>query len=102
VVRYVQQGEPLKLPPDVFGRYASVQNVTRPVFARGYDSDVTAKTGVITGLDLASPAHAAGLRDGMRLLRPIAGTPGNAGVVYVLAVSDGGQERTITFFLRAR
>ena len=98
VARYVERGEAIELPRDVWGRCAAVATITRPVFVRGWDAEATAKAGnVVTGLDAASPAHAAGLRDGMTIVRRVAGVPGDSGRDYVLTVSDAGRERRIAF-----
>ncbi|SFO48337.1 hypothetical protein [Sphingomonas sp. OK281] len=97
LTRYVAQGRTLSLPAGAFGRCATVSEITRPVFERGYDVDATSKAGVITGLDPKSPAYRAGLRDGMRLLRRIAGVPGDSRVDYAIVVNDHGVVRTITF-----
>ena len=51
----------------------------------------------MTGLDPASPAYAAGLRDGMKLLARVAGTPDDARIDYAMRVSDRGAERVIRF-----
>jgi predicted metalloprotease with PDZ domain len=97
LARYVERGEMLALPASTFGRCATVTQITRPVFERGYDADATSRTGVITGLDPRSPAYEAGLRNSMRLLRRTAGVPGNAQIDYTIVVSDHGTERSITF-----
>lgn len=97
IARHLERGEAIVLPRDAFGACAAVETITRPVFARGYDSAATTKAGVVAGVDPASPAYVAGLRDGMTLLKRTGGTPGDARVDYVLLVRDGGAERTITF-----
>jgi predicted metalloprotease with PDZ domain len=96
--RYLTQAEPLLLPADAFGRCAVVRTQEVPVFERGWDSDATAKAdNVFTGVDPASNAYAAGLRDGMRFLKRIAGEPGDAATDYVLEVQDGPTQRRLTF-----
>lgn len=98
VDRYLTRGEPLLLPEDTFGGCARLTTADLPVFERGWDADATAKAGnVLTGVDPASNAHAAGLRDGMKFLRRLGGEPGNAAVDYVLEVQDGAIKRTVTF-----
>lgn len=98
LARFVERGEAVLLPPDSFGRCARVETVTRPVFARGWDVDATEKAGnVVTGLDPASPAYAAGLRDGMTITGRGGGKPGDSTVDYVLKVSDAGAAREIRF-----
>ena len=97
VDRFLERGEAIELPRDTFGPCAEVERITRPVFARGYDAAATGKAGVVTGVDPASPAYAAGLHDGMTILRRLAGTPGDSRVEYGLRVRDGADERTISF-----
>ncbi len=96
--RYVEKGETVLLPADLFGRCARVMTHELPVFDRGYDLDATTQAGgVVTGLRLDSPAYAAGLRDGMKILKREAGKPGDSRVEYVFRVDDHGTERLIRF-----
>jgi len=96
--RYLTRGEPLLLPEDAFGSCARLVTADVPVFERGWDPDTVSKAGnVLTGLDPASNAYAAGLRDGMKILRRVAGEPGNSAVDYVLEVQDGVEKRSFTF-----
>jgi predicted metalloprotease with PDZ domain len=98
IARYLTRGEPLLLPETVFGACARLTTADVPLFERGWDSDATAKAGnVLTGVDPASNAYAAGLRDGMKILRRVAGQPGNSAVDYVLEVQDGAEKRSFTF-----
>ncbi len=98
LARYVDRGEPVLMPADTFGRCASVATSNVPVFEYGWNVDATEKAdNVVTGLDPASPAYAAGLRDGMRLVRRESGRPGDARVDYVIIVSDAGTERRLRF-----
>lgn len=103
VARHVDRGEPLLLPADLFGPCATVETRTQPAFHRGFDLAATeAAGGVLAGVDSAHPAYAAGLRDGMRLIRREAGTPGDATVEYVYRVDDGGTERLIRYLPAGR
>lgn len=96
--RHLIRGEPVFLPEDAFGGCARLVTADVPVFERGWDAGATSKAGnVLTGVDPASNAHAAGLRDGMKILRRIAGEPGNSAVDYVLEVQDGAEKRSFTF-----
>jgi predicted metalloprotease with PDZ domain len=98
LTRHVERGEPVLLPADLFGTCATVETVTQPDFHRGFDLAATEAAGMrITGLDPASPAYAAGLRDGMRIIRREAGTPGDASVEIVYRVDDAGTERLIRY-----
>jgi predicted metalloprotease with PDZ domain len=98
VARHVDGGEAILLPAELYGACGTVEAVTRPTFHRGFDLAATeAAEGVLAGVDSASPAYAAGLRDGMRLIRREAGTPGDPTVEYVYRVDDGGTERLIRY-----
>jgi predicted metalloprotease with PDZ domain len=103
VARHVDRGERMLLPADLFGPCATVETFTQPQFHRGFDLAATqAAEGVLVGVDSTHPAYAAGLRDGMRLVRREAGTPGDATVEYVYVVDDGGTERTIRYLPAGR
>lgn len=98
IAKHVDAGAALLLPADAFGPCAKVDTSTRRAFERGWDPDATAAAdSVVTGLDPASPAYAAGLRNGMKIIARDAGTPGDSRVAYVLRVDDKGTKRTLTF-----
>jgi len=98
LARHVERGEPVWLPEALFGACARVERVTGPVFDRGFDAAATrAAGGVATGVDSAGPAWAAGLRDGLRLVRREAGVVGDPAVRYALRVSDGAREWTLSY-----
>lgn len=98
LARHVERGEPVVLPSDLFGACARVEWATQPTFDRGFDAGATAAAGnVVTGVDPASPAYAAGMRDGMRLLRRQPGEFGNAAVEIAYVVVDGENERVIRY-----
>ena len=98
IARFVERGEAIFLPEDAFGTCARVVTSERAIFSRGFDAAATVKgDNIVTGVDPASPAYAAGLRDGMKLLRRTGGTNGDSTVPYVLRVSDGGTEREIRY-----
>ncbi len=97
IARYVEAGEPVALPEDAFACLILTVG-QRPVFDRGWDPEATTAAGnVITGLKPDSPAWAAGLRDGMKIVRREAGLPGDSRVEYALRVIDNGVERVIRF-----
>jgi predicted metalloprotease with PDZ domain len=103
IARHVDRGEPILLPADLFGACASIQTLSQPDFHRGFDLAATeAAGGVIAGTDAASPAYAAGLRDGMRIIRREAGTPGDPTIEYAYRVDDGGTERVIRYLPAGR
>jgi predicted metalloprotease with PDZ domain len=96
--RHVTRGEPVLLPADLFGTCARVETVTQPDFHRGFDLAATEANGMlITGLDPTSPAYAAGMREGMRIIRREAGTPGDASVEVAYRVDDAGTERVFRY-----
>ncbi|HEU0302086.1 MAG TPA: hypothetical protein VFR37_21705 [Longimicrobium sp.] len=98
LVRHVERGEPVLLPADLFGACARVETVTQPDFHRGFDLEATEAAGrVVTGLDPTSPAYAAGLRAGMRIVSWDGGVIGDASVEYVYSVDDDGTERVIRY-----
>lgn len=98
IERYVEKGEPIVLPGGLFGDCATLTVEQRRVFERGWDPEATAQAnGVVAGLKPDSPAHAAGLRDGMKIVRRAAGTVGDARVEYALVVLDQGVEKTFRF-----
>lgn len=98
LARHVERGEPVMLPADLFAPCARVETVTQPDFHRGFDLAATEANGMrITGLDPASPAYAAGLRAGMRIVARDAGLIGDSSVEFVYRVDDAGTERIIRF-----
>lgn len=67
--RFVDRGEPIELPSDVFGPCAKVSWREQPTYDRGWDTAATsAAGGVVTGLREGSPAWRAGVRNGMKLV----------------------------------
>jgi predicted metalloprotease with PDZ domain len=99
---YVEQGAAVLLPEDAFAPCGRVTTREAPRFHRGFDVEATtANNNSVTGLDPRSPAYAAGLRDGMVILRRDAGEVGNAEIEFVYRVRDGAAERTIQFMPRA-
>ncbi|MEA3053721.1 MAG: hypothetical protein QOG72_2624 [Sphingomonadales bacterium] len=98
--RYVTRGEPLLLPPDLFGGCASVKTITLPNIELGFAQPKRGEA--VRGLPEDGPAYAAGLRDGMVFLGAKLGlTPGVAGSAgsaeMEFRVRDGDRERTIRF-----
>jgi len=98
---HVEAGARVLLPEDVFAPCGRVVTREVPTFSRGFDIDATqAHNGRISGVDPASPAYAAGLRDGMVLRRRERGMIGDATQELSYVVLDGQVERTITYYPR--
>ena len=57
---------------------------------------------IIAGVDPGLPAYAAGLRDGMVLIRRDGGEIGNAEIEIAYVVRDGDTERTFRYMPRGR
>jgi len=97
-VRFVDGGGQVLLPTDLFGACASVVTREKPAFERGFDVAATsAGDGVVAGVDPEGPAWAAGLRNGMRILRREGGDNADSSVVLAYRVLDGGQEKLISY-----
>lgn len=102
LARYVERGETLLLPEDVFAPCGRVVTREAPNFHRGFDIDATqANNMVIAGVNRAGPAYAAGMRDGMTLIRRTGGEIGDATQPITYLVRDGENERSITYVPRA-
>jgi predicted metalloprotease with PDZ domain len=99
VARHMISGQPLDLPADVFGRCFQVKAVQAQAFDRGWDAEATRKAGqVVTGLRDGTPAYAAGLRNGMRIVEFVSGESGNAAVPYLMKVQPAeGPEQFVRF-----
>jgi predicted metalloprotease with PDZ domain len=95
---YARKGEPLLLPETLFGDCGRIVTERRKAFTRGYDAEATRRgEGVISGVDPDGPAYAAGMRDGMKLVRREAGKIGDSTVELAYRVTDQGAERVISY-----
>ncbi len=98
MAQYVDKGQRVYLPPDLFGDCAKVQTVEAPLFERGFDSAATgAGHGLVAGVDPKGPAFAAGLRNGMRIIKREAGHPGDATTALTYRVDDHGVTKMLTW-----
>jgi predicted metalloprotease with PDZ domain len=96
--RFARRGETLLLPADLLGDCARFVTERRKTFTRGYDADATRRgAGVIAGVDKEGPAYAAGMRDGMQLVRRESGKIGDASVELAYRVTEDGVERVIGY-----
>lgn len=98
---FVDNGAPILLPEDLLAPCGRITTREAPVFHRGFDIEATqANNNVIAGVDPALPAYAAGLRDGMVLVRRDGGEIGNAEAEITYIVRDGETERTLRYMPR--
>jgi predicted metalloprotease with PDZ domain len=96
--RHIFQGEPILLPADTFAACGGVTATKSPPFDRGFDFEKTmANGGVIVGVKPKHPAYAAGLRDGMTIIRREGGAPDDPTKEFVYRVKDRGVERVIRY-----
>jgi predicted metalloprotease with PDZ domain len=103
LARHIVRGEPILLPADLFGDCARVETAERPDFHRGFDLEATQKAGgVITGVRTDGPAYAAGMRDGMKLVKREPGGVNDPAVQIGYHVLDGGTERLIRYLPAGR
>ncbi len=98
IARYIENGESISLPADMFGPCGNVATLDLPEFTRGFDPDKSTAAGnVVTGTDPDGPAYAAGMRDGMKLIKRESGKPGDSRVELAYLVDDHGTRRTIRY-----
>lgn len=98
---HVEAGAFILLPEDVFAPCGRIVTFEAAPFHRGFDIEATsANDNTINGLDPASPAYAAGLRNGMVILRRDGGVIGDAAQELVYVVRDGAAERIIRYMPR--
>lgn len=100
---FVTAGAPILLPEDLLAPCGRITTREAPVFHRGFDIEATqANNNIIVGVDPALPAYAAGVRNGMVLIRRDAGEIGNAELEIVYVMRDGDTERTFRYMPRGR
>jgi predicted metalloprotease with PDZ domain len=93
---YVEQGKAVELPADLFTDDCKLSWVERPAFHRGFDAEATMANGnIVSGVVENSPAWKAGLRDGMLIVKRIAGEVGNSQVELVYELKDGDKPLTL-------
>lgn len=102
IQRHMIEGEPVALPQAAFGGCFAVKTLQVAAFDRGWDLDATRAAGMtLAGVKADSPAYAAGLRNGMRILELISTTPGDATRPYVLKVKAAGEADQVISYLPA-
>jgi predicted metalloprotease with PDZ domain len=95
---YAKGGAPILLPEGLFGECARVVPERRREFDRGYDAQATRVAGgVIAGVQPEGPAYAAGMRNGMKLVKRERGTIGDSTVEIAYRVSDQAGERVLAY-----
>ncbi|MBY0563927.1 MAG: hypothetical protein K2P58_07050 [Hyphomonadaceae bacterium] len=98
---HVEQGAAIMLPADAFAPCGVLETQSLAPFHRGFDIEATtANNNVIAGVIRAGPAYAAGMRDGMTLVRRDAGEIGNSELQIAYVVRDGDVERTLRYMPR--
>jgi predicted metalloprotease with PDZ domain len=98
VRRFAEEGQTVVLPADVWAPCGVVETSEVAEFDRGFKGARTLENhGVVTGVDPDGPAHAAGLRDGMRILNlDLRGTR-DSRVPLTYRVLIGSEVREITY-----
>ena len=103
IERLAIAGEEVMLPSNALGPEFVIRTLELPSFDRGFDAAQTvAADGVVAGVDPRGPAFAAGLRNGMRIVRREGGAVGDSRAELVYRVDDSGQERIIRYLPRGR
>lgn len=98
---YVDQGAFILVPEDLLAPCGRVSTRTVPVFHRGFDIEATqANNNIVAGVDPSLPAYAAGVRNGMTLVRRDGGEIGNSEQEIVYVMRDGDTERTFRYLPR--
>jgi predicted metalloprotease with PDZ domain len=98
--RHIERGEPLMLPENLFGPCARVETRHEPVFEYGFDLPATRAAGyVVRGLDSSTPAYAAGLREGMKIVRTVSSSRETGEIVFAVA---GDPEKRIAYLRRRK
>jgi predicted metalloprotease with PDZ domain len=103
IAAHVDRGAPIVLPEEAFAPCGRIITRQAPEFHRGFDIDATeANNRTIVGVVRGGPAYAAGMRDGMVLVRRDGGELGNAELEIGYVVRDGATERTLRYMPRGR
>lgn len=98
---FVDNGSPILLPEDLLAPCGRIATREMPVFHRGFDIEATqANNNIIAGVDPTLPAYAAGVRNGMVLIRRDGGEIGNSELEIAYVVRDGDTERTFRYMPR--
>lgn len=99
IARFVERGETVLLPADIWAPCGTLWTGDVAEFDRGFDGMKTiANKNVVVGVDPQGPAYAAGLRDGMRIrsLDLSQGRDSRVPLTYQVLL-EGGGVRDITY-----
>lgn len=97
----IDAGEFIFLPADLLAPCGRIVTRQVPNFHRGFDIEATqANNDIVAGVDPALPAYAAGVRNGMVLVRRDGGEIGDSEKEIVYVMRDGGTERTFRYMPR--
>lgn len=95
---YVENGAAVLLPQDLLAPAGRLETLDLPEFDRGFDPLKTAAAGnIVAGIDSTGPAFAAGLRNGMKILKRESGQPDNPAIEFVYRILDTGTEKVIRY-----
>jgi len=98
VERHVMRGEAILLPEEVFAPCGRIVTEDITAFHRGFDIEATSSNNnIVAGTDPTLPAYAAGVRDGMVLIRRDAGAIGDSSQEIAYVMRDGETERTFRY-----
>lgn len=94
----IENGDRILLPENLLAPCGRIVTREVPVFHRGFDIEATqANNNVIAGVDPALPAYAAGVRNGMILIRRDGGEIGDSEQEIAYVLRDGQTERTFRY-----
>ncbi|MEQ1863040.1 MAG: hypothetical protein ABL996_00140 [Micropepsaceae bacterium] len=98
IERFIEKGETIALPSDVWRTCGPVSTAEIAEFDRGFDGRRTmANHNIVVGVDPNGPAYAAGLRDGMLILRLDLGQGSDSRVPLVYRIAEGEHVREISY-----
>lgn len=96
--RHIENGATIALPADALAPCGAVVTSVVAEFDRGFDGRKTiANNNIVTGVDPDGPAFAAGLRDGMQILRLDLTEGGDSRVPLTYKVRANGVTREISY-----
>jgi predicted metalloprotease with PDZ domain len=99
----IEAGAAIMLPENLLAPCGRITTREVPNFHRGFDIEATqANNNIIAGVDPTLPAYAAGVRNGMTLIRREAGEIGDAEQEIAYVMRDGESERTFRYLPRGR